>query len=131
MDITAIGGSMNQTIWLAIASGLSLVVGGILQKLVDGLNKKKAEEYQISERRRIAEDSRRGRIKLQDKVDLLEKKVAELIHENTELQKEAIRLEYSYRFCLSQFKLLKKHYPDLLTDIADAEAEIEETKNDA
>jgi chromosome segregation ATPase len=121
---------MNQSIWLAIASGLSMIVGGILQKIIDGLNKKKAEEYLIQERKKIAEEIKLQRVKLQEKVDKLEARVVELTNENTELQKDAIRLEYSYKFCLSQFRLLKKHYPELLADISDTQAEIEESTDD-
>lgn len=121
---------MNSSVWLAIASGLSLVVGGILQKIIDGLNKKKAEEYLIQERKKIAEDARQARLKLQEKVDDLEERISLLTEEKVELQKEVFRLEYSYKFCLSQFRLLKRHYPDLLSDISDAEAEIKENNDE-
>lgn len=121
---------MDQSIWLAIASGLSLVVGGILQRIVDGLNKKKAEDYLILERKKIAEEARQSRIKLQEKVEFLEKKVEELIKENTEIQKESIRLEYSYKFCLNQFRLLKKYYPELLSDINNFKADMEENDDE-
>lgn len=121
---------MDQSIWLAIASGLSLVVGGILQRIVDGLNKKKAEEYLISERRKVAEEARQARIKLQEKVEMLEKRIEDLTEENTEIQKEAIRLEYSYKFCLNQFRLLKKYYPELLSDINNFKADMEENDDD-
>ena len=121
---------MNQTLWLAVASGLSLVVGGILQKIIDGLNKKKAEDYLIQERKKIAEDARQARIRLQEKVDELEERITLLMEENADLQKQAVHLEYSYRFCLSQFRLLKKHYPDLLASISEAEEEMEGINND-
>lgn len=117
---------MDQSIWLAIASGLSLVLGGILQKIVDGLNKKKAEEYLILERKKIADEARQARIKLQEKVDTLENRVSFLTEENTSLQKEAIRKEYSYRYCIGRFRLLRKHYPELLSDVDDFEAEMDE-----
>jgi hypothetical protein len=117
---------MDQSIWLAIASGLSLVVGGILQKIIDGLNKKKAEEFLISERKKIADEARQARVKLQEKVEILEKRIEDLVEENNDLQKESIRLEYSYKFCLNQFRILKKYYPELLADINSFKADMEE-----
>lgn len=120
---------MDQSIWLAIASGLSLVVGGILQRIIDGLNKKKAEDYLISERKKVSDEARQARIKLQEKVENLERKVVELTEEKAEVQKNAIRLEYSYKFCLNQFRLLKKYYPELLSDINNFKIDMEDTND--
>jgi predicted RNase H-like nuclease (RuvC/YqgF family) len=85
--------------WVTVAGAASIVLGAIIQRLIESIGKKEEEERRDQERKLLDKEKKEMRQALEERIDELESEIKIIQRANLELDKINTRLLLKCEYC--------------------------------